>query len=234
MTPLILASLALAADPGEPPKLDIPAEIVPTGGRVYLKPKTDAVAVTYVGLDAVDPFPAEELRDPRTFLLDARCLKPGRYRFAAVAASEGGAQVRADFAVVVGDPPKPPAPGPTPPPGPSPSPADPLAKKFRDLLTADPGQHDVKVRQMADLAELYRQAVGFATADDSATVGAVVAKVQAARQTLGITGIAEVRKACSAELQAAFPSDDPLTPDTRAKLAALFGRLAGALTEAGK
>lgn len=106
----------------DPPALDIPAEVKPSGQYVTLSPKTDATAVTYVGLDGVDPIPSAVLKDGRMFLLDTRGMAAGRYRFAAVAASKTGEQARADFAVVVGTPPPvPPGPGPGPtPPGPTP------------------------------------------------------------------------------------------------------------------
>lgn len=118
---LLTASVALA----DPPTLDIPAEVKPSGQYVTLAPKTDAVAVTYVGLDGVDPIPSAVLKDGRLFLLDTRGLAAGRYRFTAVAASKAGEQTRTDFAVVVGTPPPVP-PGPTPP-GPTPDPAAPFA-----------------------------------------------------------------------------------------------------------
>jgi hypothetical protein len=118
---------------GTPPQLEIPAELKPAGQYVRLTPKTDAASVLYVGLSGIDPFPSEELKDPRRFLLDVRGLPAGRYAFAAVAASKDGDQIRADFVVIVGTPPPPVPPGPTPPipPGPvpptPPEPAPPIA-----------------------------------------------------------------------------------------------------------
>lgn len=122
----LLAALVAAA---APPALVVPDEVRPTGQYVRVSPKTDAVAVAYVGLDGVEPIPSDVLKDGRLFLLDARGLAPGRYRFAAVAASKEGEQARADFVVVIPGPPVPPTPpGPTPPvpppPGPAPIPGD--------------------------------------------------------------------------------------------------------------
>lgn len=120
---LLLAAVSVAA----PPTLEIPPEVKPVGQYVRLTPKTDATSVLYVGLSGVDPFPSEELKDSRRFLLDVRGLVAGRYAFAAVAA-KGGEQSRADFVVVVGDPPPGPGPAPVPPgPGPSPDPPAPIA-----------------------------------------------------------------------------------------------------------
>lgn len=125
---LLLLPLALWADP---PKLKIDAEIKPSGEYVRMTPDTDAVAVTYIGLSGLDPFPSEELKDARRFLLHVRGLPAGRYKFAAVGAAKTGEQTRADFAVVVGDVPPGPGPGPEPPgpnppqpPGPAPIPGD--------------------------------------------------------------------------------------------------------------
>lgn len=126
----IAAGLAAAA----PPALDVPAEVRPVGGYARLTPKTDAVSVVYVALDAADPFPSEELKDGRRFLLPVHGLKEGRYRFVAVAAGKGGEQARAEFVVVVGTAPAPP--GPTPPgPAPTPDPPAPIPEPgFRVLF----------------------------------------------------------------------------------------------------
>jgi hypothetical protein len=101
---LVLAALAVRA---EPPSLKIDSEHRPTGQYVRFTPDTDAKSVIYVGLDGIDPFPSEELKDSRRFLLNTRGLAPGRYRFAAVAAGATGEQTRADFAVMIGPVPDP-------------------------------------------------------------------------------------------------------------------------------
>lgn len=110
---LLIATVGAFA---EPPSIDIPAEVRPSGQYARLQPKTDAVSVIYVGLDSVDAVPSDILKDGRLFLLDTRGLPAGRYRFAAVGAGKTGEEVRADFTVVVGTPPLPPVPpGPNPP-----------------------------------------------------------------------------------------------------------------------
>ncbi len=142
---LLAASVGLAA----PPSLDIPAEIKPTGSYVRMTPKTDAVSVVYVGLDGLDPFPSEELKDGKRFLLPAAGLAVGRYRFVAVAAGATGEQSRADFVVVIGDAPKPP---PTPIPPPTPVPTDPLVTAFQVAYTADVDPDKAKLTPvLADL-----------------------------------------------------------------------------------
>lgn len=124
-----LSALILSAAPsfGAPLALEIPPEIVPTGQYVRFTPKTDAVSIVYVGLDGIDPFPSEDLKDPRRFLLDTRGLANTRLRFVAVAAGKDGEQAWRGFTVVIGTappPPGPPGPGPIPP-GPTPPPVPP-------------------------------------------------------------------------------------------------------------
>lgn len=154
----LCALLAVTAQ-AAPPKIDIPAEVKPVGGYVRINPQTDAVTVTYVSFDGADPFPSEELKDPRRFLLPVTGLKAGRYRFAAVAAGATGEQTRLDFVVVIGTvPPVPPGPGPAPDPGPGPTPDPkpvPAGKRFlviieetgdavpaRGVILADPALAD--------------------------------------------------------------------------------------------
>jgi hypothetical protein len=122
MRPLLSAALfALAATAAAaPPTLDIPAEVRPVNGYVRFAPKTDGVSVTYVALDGVYPFPSDELKDARRFILPAAGLKDGRYRFVAVAAGKGGEQSQAEFSVLVGKEPAPPPIPPTPDPTPVP------------------------------------------------------------------------------------------------------------------
>lgn len=119
---LVLAAAGFAA--GEPPKLVVPAEVRPASGYARMLPDTTAKAVTYVGLSGVHPFPGDELKDGRRFLLPTGGLKAGRYKFVAVGSLKDEHAV-AEFVVVVGDapaPPDPPGPGPTPDPTPDPAP----------------------------------------------------------------------------------------------------------------
>lgn len=118
LAPLALILLTASAN-AAPPKIDIPAEVKPSGDYATVQPTTDAVSVTYVGLSGVDPFPSGFLKDSRSFVLPVRGLKAGQYQFAAIAASKGGEQSRRDFVVIVGS-----LPGPTPVP-PPPKPPEP-------------------------------------------------------------------------------------------------------------
>lgn len=131
---LLLSGIAL----GAPPKLTIPAEVRPAGEYVTIKPETDAVSVTYVGLSGIDAFPSDFLKDARHFVLPTRGLKDGEYRFAAVGASKDGEQTRVDFAVKIGTGSPAPAPTPTPTPNPTPTPVPtPTAGYFFVLVKPD-------------------------------------------------------------------------------------------------
>src|SRR5229473_610438 len=116
--------LLLAACPAyaDPPSLDIPDEVKPAGQFIIFTPKTDAVSVTYIGLDSLEPLPPAILKDGRMFALDCYGKPVGRYRFAAVAAGKTGEQTRKDFVAVIGTGPLPPNP-----PNPPNPPADPFA-----------------------------------------------------------------------------------------------------------
>ena len=129
---LLLSGIAL----GAPPKLTIPADVKPTGEYVTLKPDTDAVSITYVGLSGIDAFPSDFLKDARHFVLPTRGLKEGIYRFAAVGASATGEQARVDFTVTIGNTPPTPTPDPNPP-TPNPPPVQPSGAFYFVLIRSD-------------------------------------------------------------------------------------------------
>lgn len=80
---LFLASTAI----GAPPSVDVPTEIVASGDFTIVSPKTDAKAISYVGLSGVDPFPSVFLKDSKVFVLPTRGLTTGVYEFAGVASA---------------------------------------------------------------------------------------------------------------------------------------------------
>lgn len=134
----------------DPPKLDIPAEVKPSGQYAQFVPVTDAKSIIYVGLSGVDAVPSTLLRDPRTFLLDTRGMTAGKYRFSAVGSSKDGDQARVDFVVVIGN--VPPGPDPKPPgPDPGPSPDTPPIPVE--------GFHVMFVHETADKLDSAQQAV---------------------------------------------------------------------------
>jgi len=112
---LLLAVPAFAA----PPAVEIPGEVKPSGQYVTLTPKTEAAAITYIGLSGIEPLPPAVLKDPRMFLLDTRGLAVGRYQFVAVASLKDE-HTRVDFSVVIGTPPPGPPVNPQPPAPPQP------------------------------------------------------------------------------------------------------------------
>lgn len=68
----------------EPPPLKIPSDLKPVSGYVKFLPETTAKSVVYIAIDEAYPFPSEELKDPRKFILPVAGLKDGPYRFFAV------------------------------------------------------------------------------------------------------------------------------------------------------
>jgi hypothetical protein len=141
LTSLLLACVTTALALAVPPQLEIPAEVKATGFYVRFTPKTDADSVIYVGLDGIEPFPSDELRDPRRFLMPVMGLKAGRYKFAAVGA-KGGEQTRVDFVVVIGDVP-PIIPPVIPPVIPPAAKGKVFVVVLQDRLTATPNSRDV-------------------------------------------------------------------------------------------
>jgi hypothetical protein len=125
----------------------------------------------------------------------------------------------------------PPGPGPVIPPGPV-VPTDPLAAKLWAAYRADAGV--TKAEDLATLVELMKQA--GALTDDPAvtTVGQLAGRVALAAGILAKERLAGVRAVLKVELAAAFPTDGVLDPTTRAAAKAVFVKLQGALTEAGK
>lgn len=102
----LLLAFAFAHVPlfAAPPKITIPPEVRPSGQYVDFLPETDAVSVTYVGLDGIDAVPSNRLNNPTAFLLDTYGKDEKKYRFAAVASSKDGEQKRVDFVVIIGKP----------------------------------------------------------------------------------------------------------------------------------
>ena len=111
---LVAAPLALA----DPPKLVIPPDPKPVSGYVRFTPDTTAKSIVYVSLDEAYPFPSEELKDGRRFILPVTGLKAGKYRFVAVG-TLNDEQTATPFTVTIGDG------GPAPPPTKPDDPTDP-------------------------------------------------------------------------------------------------------------
>jgi hypothetical protein len=116
-----------------------------------------------------------------------------------------------------------PMPGPIDPPKPpDPKPVDPLVAKLQAAFDLDQRAGAAKEKDRLDLVELYKQAADLSGKAEVATAADLVARVRDASKSLAIDGLTEVRKVIAGELAAAFPVDEPLTADSRAKAAALF------------
>jgi hypothetical protein len=223
--PAVLAlALALPAY-AAPPEMDIPAEVRPSGGYVRFTPKTNAKSVVYVGLSGVDPFPSEELKDGRRFLLPVAGLPDGAYKFAAVG-TLNDEQTRRDFTVVIGNPAPPPnPPGPTPPPGP---PASDLGKKFQAAYDAgkDPDS-------LTRLRTAMDGAIVLARSPDYATVKALVGAINTnTKATVGEGKLPALGRAIGDHLATQLPAaDGPIDQDRRALFVNAYLAVAAALKE---
>ena len=83
-TAVLAAVLLLGTAFAAPPTLTIPSDLKPVSGYVRFTPQTDAKAVIYLSLDEAYPFPSDELKDVRRFILPVVGLKDGPYRFLAI------------------------------------------------------------------------------------------------------------------------------------------------------
>lgn len=126
-------------------------------------------------------------------------------------------------------PPKPPEPKP---PEPKPEPVDPLVVKLAAAFAADPPTSLETKREYAKLlAALYRAAEKLTRNESVGTSGELLTQVSRAAADLledppGMKKLAGTRKVVNAELTALLPTDEPLTADQRANVAALFKKLA--------
>ena len=161
---VFLAPLLAWADP---PKLTIPAEVRPNGEFVVLIPDTDAVSVTYIGLDGFDAPPPGVFKDDRTLFLSVYGRKAQAYRFAAVASSATGEQRRVDFKVLVGDVTPPPVvpppvvPPPVVPPPVVPPPVVPAGSPYVLIVRANGPASPDFTKAMEDKAWLELKAAGI-------------------------------------------------------------------------
>lgn len=228
LLPLLLLAMPAKGLHAAPPQIDIPAEVRPAGQYATFTPTGGAIAIEYVGLDGVDPLPSAILKDARTFIIDTRGLKAGRYRFVAVGSGGTGELARAGFAVVVGDPG--PGPGPTPPNPPQPD--DPLLAAIRVpfVIENDPA----KLTNAKKLAAVYRQATNTANDPALTTLGSLYTTVStAARTMVPMPALQGVRVVIGAEFTTKLGSDPDkaMTPELRALCAQTFTRVAGVLEQ---
>lgn len=218
--PLLLASAAHATAGGVV-KLDSPPkpewQVIQADAGITTLAVGDKPAKWVLVDDGADLSPSA---DGKTAAFAAAA--DGHYRLIVVADGE----VHRVKVVKATSPPQPMPPGPDPQP-----PSDPLVKLLQAAYDADPRQPEPKRKDLLDLAEIYRQAGTLAADPAVATAGQLVARVREAAKALGIVGLADVRKAIGAELQAVLPEDVPLTAETRKRAAEVFARVKAALEQ---
>lgn len=208
-------------DPGPPPApppLRLPAEVKAAPQSVIrIKAECATQKVRWRSLDSgLTLLDRDDLRDQRE--MRAFACSPGRYRVVAWCAAEGGdvTELVETVVVVAGAPP-------VPPPGP-----DLFADALRAAYAADAASD--KAAALADLATVWRLAVGYARAPQDKTVGELVARVKAASASLAKDRLKGVRQRIAEELAAQFGNPSAtLDGATAEKVAALFDRIAGTL-----
>lgn len=230
----------------DPPKLIIPAEVVPKGNIALVIPGGDCKAVTYVGQSGEDPLPSNLFADKRTFVFPTRGLAVGRYKFAAIG-SLNDEHVVVEFEVVIGTPPKPPPNPNPPPPNPNPPPPDPPPEPFDSLVAAlrtalagDPGDPGEKKKWASAYAGLLLAGVDHAS--KVRTVGELWSDFQAAAKgpppVIPAGSLPGVQRFCIGEVlfilggdrNGSVDEEKVIDADMKKKLADVLSRLARALT----
>lgn len=218
--PLLLAAVALGADPMPATVTKAPAPPPPTWAEIPADPLLTVLqsptASRWVLIDdGCDLRPSADGKSA-TFAASA----PGRYRLLVL--PEQGEPQR--VSVRVGEaPPKPPEPRPVP--------TDPFVKRLQTEFDKDTREGSKKLADLKDLIELYRQAADLAASAEVVSTGQLVGRVRDASRALGIEGLADLRRAVSVELAAAMPTDEPMTSELRAKAKDVFLRIRAALQE---
>jgi hypothetical protein len=119
------------------------------------------------------------------------------------------------------------------PPAPPPPPPAPVDTTLRDKLqaayTADPLPLAKRKEQLADLVELYKQAVTLAGDTSITSAADMVKRLKDASAALGVTGLESMRKAIAAEIAVAFPADVPFDANNRAKALAVLTKVRDAI-----
>jgi len=209
---LLLAVQAFAIE------IKLPATVKGAPGEfVTVKACTTGKVVKWVALDkGVALFPQDLLKDTKTAVLTAP--EEGKYRLLAYTSDDKGPSDPAYVTVEIAKPVPPPPP-------------DTLAEDILAAFKADAGTD--KAADIASLAALYRNAGKILDDPAVTTLGALQAKLQAARRVLVPDDhLVGVRKVVNAELaklgtSASAPLDDTL----KAKAKAQFDRIAKALVQ---
>ena len=207
---LVVEWAGAQADPGPPPApapLRLPAEVRAAPQTVIkLRAETATQKVRWRSLDpGLTLLDRDDLRDQRE--MRAFACEPGRYRVVAwCAAGDDATELVETVVVVEGS----------------------FAEAIKAAYLADTGSD--KAAALGDLAAVWRLAVGYARSPQDATIGALMARVKAAGNSLARDRIKAVRECIAEELTAQFGNPAaPLDKDAAAKAAALFDRIATTL-----
>lgn len=150
----------------------------------------------------------------------------GRYPILAATITEAGKLALLDFILIVEGP------EPLPPPKPN----DPLRDELKALYMADMSPD--KPANLIKLTALYTQAAVLAKTESIATAAQLADAVRTASRALlpadALLGVRQKIAAVVAKSLEELDPDAPLTPETRAKAAELYGRIASALEGVGK
>lgn len=219
---LLLCALpgAVAAQPGPAaPALKLPAEVRAKPAAIAeIKAETAGKVVKWV---ALTPGLSVRPTDGGRVLLFSG--PAGRYELLAYTAVGDAPSEPARVVVVIeGDAPVPP-----------PKPADPLKAKLAAAVTADRAEK----ADVLQLAAVYREAAKLAADAEVGTSRELLTRLRKVSEALiGPGTCPAVRGVVAEELLAVLgmSSEEPLTEAQRARAAALFGRLAGALEELSK
>lgn len=234
VTSLVLLALAVPVSRAEPPKLAIPAELIPKNGYATYTPPADVVSIKYKSLSGLFPVPAEILGDKRVLCVPTAREEKGRYKFYAVGSNAKGELADCDFEIVIGDAPKPP-PGPKPPDPkpPEPDPLSPLAKKFAEAYAKETAAD--RRERLAALVEVMAWATLNADKPAYDTTADLTAAVSKYRTEKIGDALPAVRAAIGNHLNDKFGKDPfKLNADTRTRVVTAYSEVAVALREVMK
>lgn len=204
--------LAVLSDPS------LPSEIAGSPGAfIPIKPKTTGKIVKFVALDAgLNLFPSDLLADKTATV--ASSVTPGRYRVLAYTSLDGAPSDPAITVIVIG--------GVNPPDVP-PDPEDPLAKAIEALWGAI--QEQDREANRAKLVVVYRRAAQIAMNTEISTVGALYSAMRdESNKLIPATALRSIREKAGEAVCEVAPTAPAtkLTPESRAKISEMYGRLA--------
>lgn len=216
-------------------KVEVAPRVYAAGDLIVLRAETSCKRATWIVPETIK----QQNVDPNDNGLKLTLVAPtGRHvLYCVVAPAADTVEVAKVVLQVEGGPDDPPGPAPGPgpgpkPPNPNPNPADPFQADLRKLFEAD--QSPGKRPAAANLAALYRLAVGLCDDKSLATCDELLGQIADAAKTLAADAIVPVRRRVADELGKLASPDAELTDALRPKLASVFARAAAALEELTK